>query len=226
MPFAVERGITRMLKSLLLALSLTFAVQDAPAQAKPGGMLANEIAGEQLANGICRTGSVNDPATVQACAVRDSYVTMIEAQGWCSDHDQKKWKPCETAPPVQPDSPLYSDEVLTPEVFNFMPESLKAAKEDFATRLSFVVPIVETEDGFFFGTGCAAHECGQNETAWVINKTTHKSAAIIMKYIPASSTMAAYENFELYGTADGIPTPLAAWAVQQGMTEGNAVEVQ
>jgi hypothetical protein len=105
-----------------------------------------------------------------------------------------------------------------------MPGALKAVKEDFATRLSAVSPIVETEDGYYFGSGCAAHECGENEAAWVINKTTGKGAAIIMRSIPAiPGGTAAHENFELYGT---IPTPLMDWAVEHRMTEGNVREVQ
>jgi hypothetical protein len=121
----------------------------------------------------------------------------------------------------------YSDYVLNQAVFDYMPASLKAVKEDFATRLSVVTPIVETEDGYYFGKGCAAHECGENEAAWVINKTTGKSAAIIMRYVPARPEIAAHENFELYRTAglDSIPTPLTDWAVQHGMTEGNVREV-
>jgi hypothetical protein len=123
----------------------------------------------------------------------------------------------------------YSDCVLESETFDYMPASLKAAKEDFATRLSVVSPIVETEDGYYFGSGCAAHECGVNEAAWVINKTTGKSAAIIMRYRPTiPGAMTASETFELYGTihSDGIPTPLADWAVEHGMTEGNVVQEQ
>jgi hypothetical protein len=118
-------------------------------------------------------------------------------------------------------APGYSDCILKPDAFALMPESLKTVKEDFATRLSVVHAIVETEGGYYFGSGCAAHECGLNEAAWVINRTTGKSAAIIMRYVPANSAMAAHENFELYGT---IPTPLADWAVQHGMTEDNVVE--
>jgi hypothetical protein len=120
-------------------------------------------------------------------------------------------------------TPGYSNCVLNGDTFALMPASLKAVKEDFATRLSVVSPIVETEDGYYFGSGCAAHECRVNEAAWVINKTTGKSAAIIMRYIPANAAMPAHENFELYGT---IPAPLEGWAVERGMTAGNVVEMQ
>jgi hypothetical protein len=111
----------------------------------------------------------------------------------------------------------YSDCVLKPDTFALMPASLQAVKEDFATRLSVVFPIVETADGYYFGSGCAAHECGKNEAAWVINKATGKGAAIIMRYRPG------HETFELYGTS--IPAPLADWAVHEGMTEGNRLVV-
>jgi hypothetical protein len=123
-------------------------------------------------------------------------------------------------------SALYSDYVLKPSIFELMPESLKAHKGDFAARLETIMPI-EMHEGYYFGYGCKAHECGSNEAAWVINKATGESAAIIMRYVPAiPGGIEAHENFELYGvTLDELPKPLADWALQNGMTLGNTVEV-
>ena len=117
----------------------------------------------------------------------------------------------------------YSDYVLSPAMFDMMPPSLKAAKGDLIARLNVVSP-VDSDGSYYFGTGCAPHECGTNEAAWVIDKTTGKGTAVIMKYSAARPGMDAEETFSLYGaTKDNLPSPLAVWADQHGMTEMNVV---
>ncbi len=119
----------------------------------------------------------------------------------------------------------YSDYILSPAMFDLMPASLKAVKTDFSARLNVVSPI-DSDDRYYFGSGCAPHECGMNEAAWAIDKMTGKGAAVIVKYIPDSPGMASHENFQLYGaTVETLPPPLAAWADQQGMTNMNEVPV-
>jgi hypothetical protein len=141
----------------------------------------------------------------------------------------------------------YSDYILNPAMFDRMPASL--AKADFVARLS-VVALIKSDDHYYFGSGCAQHECGMNETAWVIDKTTGKGAALIMKYKPddpglseadqraqhtaevahslvtqdatEAKALASHNYFQLYGAAlDNLPPPLAAWADQHGMTKMN-----
>jgi outer membrane murein-binding lipoprotein Lpp len=117
----------------------------------------------------------------------------------------------------------YSDYVLSPAMFDRMPGSLKAAKADFSARLNVVSPI-DSDGRYYFGCGCAPHECTMNEAAWAIDKMTGKGAALIVKYIPDKPGMTSHENFQLYGaTMENLPPPLAAWADQQGMTEMNVV---
>jgi hypothetical protein len=108
-------------------------------------------------------------------------------------------------------------------MFDLMPASLKAVKNDFSARLNVVSPI-DSDGRYYFGSGCAPHECTMNEAAWAIDKITGKGAAVIVKYIPDSPGMASHENFQLYGaTMENLPPPLAAWADQQGMTVMNVV---
>jgi len=118
----------------------------------------------------------------------------------------------------------YSNYIVTTSMFDLMPASLKGAnRATFVARLETVVPIV-FDGRYYFGEGCMAHECGMNEAAWVIDTTTNKGTAVIMKYIPDVEGMSSHENFELYGaTMDNLPPPLAAWATKQGMTEMNVV---
>jgi outer membrane murein-binding lipoprotein Lpp len=117
----------------------------------------------------------------------------------------------------------YSDYILSPAMFDLMPASLRAVKNDFSARLNVVSPI-DSDGRYYFGSGCAPHECTMNEAAWAIDKITGKGAAVIVKYIPDSPGMASHENFQLYGaTMENLPPPLAAWADQQGMTVMNVV---
>jgi hypothetical protein len=117
----------------------------------------------------------------------------------------------------------YSDYIMSPAMFQMMPASLKEAKADFVARLGVVTPIA-SEGRYYFGTGCAPHECGENEVAWAIDKMTGKGAAVIMKNTLARPGMDAETTFSLYGaTAENLPTPLAAWADQNGMTGWNMV---
>lgn len=117
----------------------------------------------------------------------------------------------------------YSDYIMSPAIFDTMPASLKAAKADFVARLQVVIPI-DSNGRYYFGTGCAPHECTTNEAAWVIDKMTGKGTAVIMKYVPGMPGMASHENFQLYGaTRETLPPPLTAWADQHGMTEMNVV---
>jgi outer membrane murein-binding lipoprotein Lpp len=117
----------------------------------------------------------------------------------------------------------YSDYILSPAMFNMMPGSLKAVKADFSARLNVVSPI-DSDGRYYFGSGCAPHECTMNEAAWAIDKMTGKGTAVIVKHIPGSPGMASHESFQLYGaTMENLPPPLAAWADQQGMTVMNVV---
>ena len=117
----------------------------------------------------------------------------------------------------------YSDYILSPNMFDLMPASLQAAKADFVARLNVVSPI-DSSGRYYFGSGCAPHECGMNEAAWVMDKMTGNGEAVIMKYIPTDAASAAHEDFLLYGgIKDNLPPPLASWAYQQGMTNMNSV---
>jgi hypothetical protein len=145
----------------------------------------------------------------------------------------------------------YSDYIINPAMFDMMPSSLKAAKSDFVARLNVVTPI-DSEGRYYFGTGCAPHECTMNEAAWAIDKMTGKGTAVIMKYVPdlpgvsasdqrahhfgdlaqsiatndaaAKTSLASHETFLLFGaTMDNLPPPLAAWAEQHGLTGMNVV---
>ena len=119
----------------------------------------------------------------------------------------------------------YSDYILSPAMFEFMPTELKAARADFTARLSVVGPIVETND-YYFGSGCMAHECGDNAAAWTVDKTTGEGVAIVEIDNPAiPGGMEAHKTFELYGATDEIPKPLYYWATQDGMTEGNVATI-
>jgi outer membrane murein-binding lipoprotein Lpp len=137
----------------------------------------------------------------------------------------------------------YSDYVLSPAMFDMMPGSLKSVRADFSARLNVVSPI-DSDGRYYFGSGCAPHECTMNEAAWTIDKNTGKGAAIIMVANPPMThdehagemaqaiasgkglrAMASdEETFRLYGaTMENLPPPLAAWADQQGMTVMNVV---
>ena len=117
----------------------------------------------------------------------------------------------------------YSDYILTPAIFELMPKSLQAAKVDFSARLGVIIPI-DSDGNYYFGSGCKAHFCTEDETAWVIDKTTGEGAAAIMEYMPERNGMDAYELFHLYGTTlDHLPQPLADWAAQHNMNEANVV---
>jgi hypothetical protein len=115
----------------------------------------------------------------------------------------------------------YSDYIVTPAILELMPASLQADKAKLMARLEVIVPI-DSNDGYYFGPGCKAHECTMNEVAWTIGKTTGEGAAVIMEYVPERPGMSAYELFHLYGTTiDHLPQPLAAWSNERGMTEAN-----
>jgi hypothetical protein len=115
----------------------------------------------------------------------------------------------------------YPNYIIKSDIFEMMPASLRAAKADFAARLETVVPI-ESDERYFFGSGCKAHECTENEAAWVIDRTTGKGTAVIMKEEPANVAMPAHLDFHVYGTISGeIPRPLLEWAEQNGMTKMN-----
>jgi len=161
----------------------------------------------------------NSTFTVPLMVTSDGNTTLVTADG------QKLAAGFELA--LQNDLAIltgkYSDYIVSPAMFDLMPASLKAAKADFVARLGVVFPI-DSDGRYYFGTGCAPHECGTNEAAWAIDKMTGKGTAVIMKYIPDRPGMASHENFQLYGTTtDNLPPPLAAWADQQGMTETNVV---
>jgi hypothetical protein len=137
----------------------------------------------------------------------------------------------------------YSDYILNPAIFDLMPASLQAVKADFSVRLK-VIDLIDSDERYYFGSGCAPHECGINEAAWAIDKMTGKGTAVIVIANPAISRderLAQYaealvygkdpraiasneETFRLYGaTMENLPPPLAAWADKQGMTKMNVV---
>ena len=67
----------------------------------------------------------------------------------------------------------YSDAVLKPPYIGLFPAALTGDKTNLASftgRLQTVVPI-ELQGGFYFGTGCASHDCGfpGNNTAYAID---------------------------------------------------------
>jgi hypothetical protein len=115
----------------------------------------------------------------------------------------------------------YSDiAVNNKQVFSCFPNLLRKEKGAFAERLSTVVPVKEA-NGFWFGSGCKAHECGSEEAAWAINPKTAKGYAIIL------STGKAGKNFSIYdGEANHLPRPLLNWALERGMSDFNSVVIR
>ena len=76
-------------------------MQGPPARAStaPPSEVAALIAREVQLNGKCRGGSGDDPATMKACAERDTLVKQIRAHGWCWGRDDqieadKQWEKC------------------------------------------------------------------------------------------------------------------------------------
>ncbi len=120
----------------------------------------------------------------------------------------------------------YTNFITDPNLFDLMPPTLKEAhRADFVGRFDVVMPIV-FDGRYYFGEGCTAHECTTNSAAWVIDKTTTGSTAVIMKEIPDAGGVSSHEEFEIYGTTLAhLPPPLQRWANQNGMTEENAVVV-
>lgn len=118
----------------------------------------------------------------------------------------------------------YSDYIIKSDIFEMMPASLRAAKFDFAERLE-TVSLIESDEQYFFGSGCKAHQCMSNEAAWIIDRTTGKGTAVVMKEEPANAAMPVYLSFHVFGVFDGreIPPPLLEWAEKNGMSNLNVV---
>lgn len=115
----------------------------------------------------------------------------------------------------------YSDVVLKTGIFkDFMPRLLRPDLTSFKHNLETVVP-VDVRDGYWFGTGCRAHECGSDEAAWAVSEDTGVGYAVIM-----NSDGKGDKDFKVYidsGDLDGVPAPLQAWALQNGATPVNTV---
>lgn len=121
----------------------------------------------------------------------------------------------------------YSDEILKDTYARFLPASLEMRKAEFRERLQTVIPI-KFADGFYFGSGCKAHECGSEEAAWAIKASDGSVAIIVMEQFPGPGTPAAREikgtrpEFFVSGASKtDIPPPLRDWAEGNGMTDMN-----
>lgn len=139
----------------------------------------------------------------------------------------------------------YSDVVLKPDVFDeFMPKLLKPDFSAFKQNLDVVTPVA-AGDGYWFGSGCRAHECGIYEAAWAVDQKTGAGYAIIMgsdeeamkKLEQSTGTSAStvdgsnatdYKTFHIYvdsGSLGDIPKPIVDWAQEHGATNLNTVIV-
>jgi hypothetical protein len=109
----------------------------------------------------------------------------------------------------------YGDYILTKDMVDLLPASLRANLADFKARMAVATPIV-TKGEWYVGHGCMAHDCANSSAEWALNKNTGASAAIIKDA----------HAFRIYGARrDKLPPPLAAWASGEGMTAANSVEV-
>jgi hypothetical protein len=116
----------------------------------------------------------------------------------------------------------YSDVVTEPHYQAYLPALLRQNFASFEERLETVVP-VEKRNGYYFGTGCKAHECGSNEAAWAIAEDGESAAAVVLA-TEENEIMDPHKVFYVYGASpEALPPPLAHWAAEQGMTTMNSV---
>jgi len=115
--------------------------------------------------------------------------------------------------------------VFTPGVFARFPEPLRQAKVDFSERLATGAP-VRALQGWYFGAGCSARGCGEDEAAWVLDAGGRSAAAVIMFARVDPGMSGVHERFLVFGaTAPALPAPLAAWARERGLTAANSLVV-
>jgi hypothetical protein len=135
--------------------------------------------------------------------------------------------------------------VLKSDVFDeFMPKLLKPDFGAFKQNLDVVSPVA-SGDGYWFGSGCRAHECGSYEAAWAVDQKTGTGYAIVMgsdeeamKKLEGSTGISAsavygsnapdYKTFHIYvdsGSLADIPKPIVDWAQEHGATNLNTVIV-
>jgi len=106
-------------------------------------------------------------------------------------------------------------------VFSCFPKTLQKDKARFAKRLEVVVPVKRDGD-FWFGSGCTAHECGDEEAAWAIDGDKAKGYAIILY-----STSRVGKSFQIYGgEPNELPPPLLSWALERGMNDFNSAVIR
>jgi len=129
----------------------------------------------------------------------------------------------------------YSDAVLKAPYIDLFPAALTSDRTNLANftgRLQTVVPI-ELQGGYYFGTGCASHDCGfpGNNAAYAIDSQTGVAAVVIMITDWSSAPVGPSSGpppppppttFQVFGAQpNGLPPPLAGWAAQNGMTAAN-----
>jgi hypothetical protein len=113
----------------------------------------------------------------------------------------------------------YSSEVLNERIFDLMPDTLSEFKTKFKDRLQVVPPVTKTSN-YWFGTGCMAHMCGAEMAAWTIS-SDGVGYAVILEQGKVGST---YYTFG--AEPDKLPSPLLRWAIENGMTAFNSVQIR
>lgn len=122
----------------------------------------------------------------------------------------------------------YPLKIIEPKYSELHSARLKTDMSLFESRLA-VSSNVEAFDHFIFGSACMAHNCMNEQAAWVIDRTNGHLAAIILQTEVArdlpqtASDDGERPKFRIYGF-DGreIPEPLKNWALELGMSDDNS----
>ena len=100
------------------------------------------------------------------------------------------------------------------EIFNevYVQEKFKVLLGDDYDRFVMNINVaseLELQDNFYFGSGCAAHLCGIDESAFAIDTETGEVFA---------SIITSGETIQAFGvtTEQNLPPPLYAWYVDKG----------
>ena len=121
----------------------------------------------------------------------------------------------------------YSDVAVNDaRLFVLFPPSLKKDKGAFRERLAVVVPVV-SGGGYWVGSGCKAHECGNEEAAWAIDQNnSSKTYAVILRN-GESSSESPRPTFWIYGSPlSQLPAPLLGWLRERGLKDSSVVTVR
>jgi len=76
--------------------------------------------------------------------------------------------------------------------------------------------------GYDFGAGSSAHDEGRIQSAWAIDRASHKATAIIIGWRRQPGVRPDWQEFYVYGAAwKTLPAPLAEWGKARGMKPSN-----